>query len=291
MSKFTGTGVALVTPFDDEYRIDEASLRDLVDYVIAGGVDFLVPLGTTSEAATLSKQERERVMQVVTEQNAGRVPMVVGVGGNNTEEVVGLLETLPFLDGCDAVLSVTPYYNKPTQAGMYCHFKRIAEKSPLPVILYNVPGRTGVNMTAVTTARLSNECLNIAGIKEASGNFEQAAEILKTKREDFTVLSGDDGITLPLMSMGFDGVISVIANAFPKEFSAMVKLIQAGNYKEAAAVHLQLLDIYKALFEEGNPAGVKAFLYAKGVIRHNKLRLPLVEASDGLVQRIRQLAK
>lgn len=289
INSFTGTGVALVTPFYDDYTVDEASLRELVEYVIGQGVDFLVPLGTTSEAPTLSAEEKNRVMNIILDQNKKRLPVMVGLGGNNTEEVIKNINSFPALSGCDAVLSVIPYYNKPTQEGLYLHFKAISEKSPLPVFLYNVPGRTGVNMNASTVIRLAKDCPTIVGIKEASANFEQVSIILKDVRPDFVTLSGDDGVTLPLMSMGVQGVISVLANAFPAEFSRMVKLANKGDFRTAAQIHLGFVELYGALFAEGNPAGIKAVLHAKGIIKHNRLRLPLTEVSEGLYRKIKEL--
>ena len=289
MKKFSGVGVALVTPFTSDGTIDEHSLRNLVDYVIDGGVDYLVALGTTSEAATLSLSEKEFVVRVIIEQNAGRLPIVIGVGGNNTMHVVHELTTLPYLKHGDAILSVTPYYNKPSQQGLYNHFKIIAEHSPLPIILYNVPGRTSVNMTADTTLQLANNFENIIAIKEASGNMEQITNILRDKQDDFLLLSGDDGITLPLMSIGCNGVISVIANVLPREFSTMIHLAQEGEYKDACKIHFQLTELYKALFMEGNPAGVKAALHAQGIIAQQTLRPPLCPVSDKLAQQLAQL--
>lgn len=289
MKMFTGTGVALVTPFCPDGSVDEISLRNLVDYTIEGGVNYLVALGTTSEAATLSVRESARVADVIVEQAKGRVPLVIGMGGNNTAELLENIGECDKLSSFDGLLSVTPYYNKPSQEGMYEHFKLVAEKSPIPVILYNVPGRTGINLTAATTARLSQDCPNIVGIKEASGSLEQATAILCSKRSDFVVLSGDDALTLPLMSIGVEGVISVIANIHPKEFSDMVRHAASGNFKAAAVIHLQLSEMCKALFLEGNPAGVKAALHAKGVIANNRLRLPLTPASAELYQKIKGL--
>lgn len=291
MKKFSGVGVALVTPFDETGHIDESSLRNLVNYVIDGGVDYLVALGTTSEAATMTAEERAYVVSVIAEENAGRLPIVLGVGGNNTAHVVQELATLPYLRQGDAILSVTPYYNKPSQQGLYNHFKAIAEHSPLPVILYNVPGRTSVNMTAATTLRLAHDFENIIAIKEASGNFEQATAIIAGMPENFIFLSGDDGTALPLVSIGGSGVISVIANVMPREFSSMVHLALEGEFGEAKDIHLQLGEMFKALFEEGNPAGVKAALHAQGVIASQKLRAPLCEVSDALYQKIKRLGE
>lgn len=289
MALFSGTGVALVTPFNQECGIDELSLRKLVEHVITGGVDYLVALGTTSEAATLSKADRQHVMEIVLDQNRGRLPVMVGIGGNNTLEVAENIKNFPFLKYCNAILCVTPYYNKPSQEGMYRHFKVLGEDSPLPLFLYNVPGRTGVNLASETVIRLAQECPNIIGIKEAGGNFQQAAEILRAVRESFTVVSGDDGLTLPLMSIGMKGVISVLANVFPAEFSKMVRLASTGDFENAARIHLKCTGLYQALFSEGNPAGVKAALHIERVISHNVLRLPLTAVSDGLYNRLNEL--
>lgn len=289
MKNFTGTGVALITPFTEQGNIDVEGLRHIVSYVIEGGVDFLVALGTTAETPTLTDEERAQVVEIITSENAGRLPVMVGIGGNCTQTIVRELQTLPWLKKCDAVLSVTPYYNKPSQQGMYEHFKAIAENSPLPVCLYNVPGRTGVNLSGATTVRLANDCPNVMAIKEASGNFEQATEILKGKRRDFIAFSGDDCVVLPLMSMGFEGVISVLANVLPRECSQLVSHVKRGEYAEARELHLRLSEMCRALFAEGNPAGIKAALQAKGVIKHEVLRLPLIPVSRELYGNIRQL--
>lgn len=288
MNMFGGTGVALVTPFDESGRIDEVSLKGLVDYVIEGGVDYLVALGTTSEAATMSAEERGKVLSVILEQNRERVPVMVGIGGNNTEEVCRNLKEFP-VARCQAILSVTPYYNKPSQEGLYQHFKKVSETASLPVFLYNVPGRTGVNMNAATTVRLSLDCPNVIGVKEASGNFAQAADILNGKRAGFQVVSGDDALALPLMAVGMEGVISVAANVCPAELSQMINQVRKQHYKEAREIHLRLSDLFQALFAEGNPAGIKAALHARGVIRHNVLRLPLTPVSAGLYNTIKSL--
>ena len=288
MKRFDGTGVALVTPFDEELQVDEISLRCLVEHVIEGGVDFLVALGTTAESATLSKEEKARVVRIIAEANRGRLPIMVGIGGNNTSEVVREIEEADWLKDCQGILSITPFYNKPTQAGLYEHFKTIAGIAPLPLCLYNVPGRTGVNMKAETIARLSLECPDIFALKEASGNFAQATAILKQKRPDMFVFSGDDAIVLPLMSLGFDGVISVVANIMPQECSALVNHVKKGHCADARQLHLRLSDFCKLLFEEGNPAGIKAALYAAGVIRCNKLRLPLTPVSEILFEKIKK---
>lgn len=289
MSLFAGTGVALITPFDKESRIDEVSLRKLIEYVIAGEVNYLVALGTTSEAATLTEAERHQVMEIILDQNQGRLPVMVGIGGNDTRDVAENIKKFPFRKDCKAVLSVTPYYNKPSQEGMYRHYKMLSRESALPLFLYNVPGRTGVNLSAETVVRLSQDCPDIIGIKDASGNFQQATEILKFMRPDFTVVSGDDGVTLPLLSIGVKGVISVLANVFPAEFSKMVRLAGAGNFPEAARIHLKCTELYKALFAEGNPAGVKAALHVKGIIAHNALRLPLMPVSESLYGQLKEL--
>lgn len=286
MERFDGTGVALVTPFDENLNIDEISLRHLVNHVIEGGVDFLVVLGTTAESATLSEEEKAQVVGVITETNRGRLPIMVGIGGNNTNEVIREIQRATWLKDCQGILSITPFYNKPTQVGLYEHFKAIAGVTPLPLCLYNVPGRTGVNMNASTIARLSRECPNIIALKEASGNFDQATALLKQKRSDMVLFSGDDAIVLPLMAMGFDGVISVVANVLPHSCAELVNQVKKGCLAEARKIHLELSGLCKLLFEEGNPAGIKAALSAAGVIRHNKLRLPLTPVSEELYQKI-----
>lgn len=286
MNKLKGTGVALVTPFNEDLEIDEDSLRRLVAYMMDGKVDFLVVLGTTAECATLNAAEKERVVRIVVEENKGRLPLVAGIGGNDTASVIREIRSSGWLKDCEGILSITPYYNKPSQEGLYAHFKAIAEVSPLPLCLYNVPGRTGVNMHAATLTRLAADCPNIIAVKEASGDFGQATEILKNRHAGFSVLSGDDAIVLPLMAMGFDGVISVAANVMPGKCAWMTKRILAGDYKEAQSLHLQLSGLCKLLFREGNPAGVKAALHAAGIIRHNTLRLPLSPVSDSLYREI-----
>ncbi len=287
MEKFAGTGVALVTPFNEDLSIDRESLVRLVEHVIEGGVDFLVVLGTTAESATLTAEEKAEVVRLVAEVNGKRLPIMAGMGGNNTAEVIREIQEAEWLKECQGILSITPFYNKPTQEGLYRHFKAIAGVSPLPLCLYNVPGRTGVNMSAETITRLSQECPKIAALKEASGNFEQATAILRQKPAAFTVLSGDDAIVLPLMAMGFEGVISVLANLLPGDCSEMVRRIQTGDYVMARKIHLKLSELCKLLFEEGNPAGVKAGLAAAGIIRQNCLRLPLTPVSESLAMRIR----
>lgn len=289
MDRLTGTGVALVTPFDENLQIDRESLRHLVNYVIEGGVDFLVVLGTTAETATLTPAERAEVVKIIAEANHGRLPIIAGIGGNNTAEVILEIETSSWLKECQGILSITPCYNKPTQRGLYEHFRAIAAISPLPLCLYNVPGRSGVNMKAATVAALSHDCPNIIAVKEASGCFEQATEILKYKRTDFSALSGDDALLLPLMSLGFEGVISVMANVLPHDYTSLVSSVLQGDYPTARMIHLKRAELCKALFEEGNPAGIKAALQAAGVIAHNTLRLPLTPVSEELYNKISNL--
>ncbi len=278
-SKFKGVGVALVTPFDGAGQIDFEALGRLVDSVIEGGVDYLVVLGTTAETPTLSQGERQAIAAFVRERNAGRVPLVIGKGGNDTAK---LCEELRSFDpaGFDAVLSVTPYYNKPSQEGLYRHYRAVAEASPLPVILYNVPSRTGVNMSAETTLRIAREVPNVVAVKEACGEISQIQEIVKGAPEGFSVISGDDGMTLSAMSVGGVGVISVIANAFPEPFSRMVHTAQTSVAK-AQAIWADLEEMGHLLFAEGSPTGIKTALALKGICRAD-VRLPLVEGSDRL---------
>ncbi|MCT4586213.1 MAG: 4-hydroxy-tetrahydrodipicolinate synthase [Carboxylicivirga sp.] len=273
-----GTGVALVTPFNQDKEIDHSALARLVDFVLDDGVDFLVALGTTAETATLSEKEKQEVIQTIKTCNQNRVPLVVGLGGNNTGHLIDTINKTNF-DGIDAILSVTPYYNKPTQEGLYQHYKAIAEVSPVPLIVYNVPSRTGCNITSSTTLRLANDFDNIIAVKEASGNLQQIMEIIKDKPNDFMILSGDDGTTLPIIASGGDGVISVIANGFPKEFSQMVRLCIDNRLDEARQIHYRLFDLMKSIFIDGNPAGIKAVLELRQII-DNQLRLPLVKVSD-----------
>ncbi|MTK53215.1 4-hydroxy-tetrahydrodipicolinate synthase [Paludibacter sp.] len=284
-SKLTGMGVALITPFKADDSIDFEALAKLVEHLIKNGTDYLVVCGTTAETATMTKQERDEVTRFVIRVNAGRLPIVLGVGGNNTQAVIDQLQN-DDLSGVDAILSVTPYYNKPSQEGLYQHFKAIATASRLPIILYNVPGRTGVNMTADTTLRLANDFKNIVAIKEASGIFTQIDDIIKNKPENFVVISGDDGITFPLITLGAVGVISVIGNAFPYEFSRMVRLALNGQYDAAREIHYRFNELFKLLFVDGNPAGVKSILSVMGMIE-NKLRLPLVPTTITTFEKIR----
>ena len=289
MSRFDlrGMGVALVTPFKKDKSIDFDALAKLLDYQIKSGADYLVALGTTAETATLSSKEKDELKRFIAERVAGRVPLVIGCGGNNTAAVIEELKTLN-TDDFGAVLSVVPYYNKPSQEGIYQHYSAIAKSSTLPIILYNVPGRTGVNMSAETTLRLAAEHPNIIGVKEASGTISQMDEIIKKKHPDFLVISGDDGITFPLITLGAAGVISVIGNAFPKEFSKMVRLALNGDYDAARNIHHKFTDLFSLLFIDGNPAGVKCLLHAMGFIE-NELRLPLVPTRITTYEKIRQV--
>ena len=286
-NKLTGMGVALITPFKTDESIDFDALARIVEHQIKNGTDYLVVCGTTAETPTLTEKEKDEVTRFVINCVAGRLPIVLGVGGNNTKAVVEKLKNFEY-NGVDAILSVTPYYNKPSQEGLYQHYSGIAKASPLPVILYNVPGRTGVNMLASTTLRLANEFKNICAIKEASGNFSQIDEIIKNKPADFMVISGDDGITFPLITLGAVGVISVIGNAFPREFSRMVRLALDGDYNSARTIHYRFTELIELLFVEGNPAGVKSMLAVMGFIE-NKLRLPLVPNTIMTYEKIRHV--
>jgi len=285
--KFRGTGVAVVTPFHNYGTIDFTSLGKVLNHIIDGGVEFILALGTTSEAVTLSNDERVAVINYIVETVDNRIPIMLGVGGNNTQQVVNNLKSINF-NGIDAILSVAPYYNKPQQKGLFYHFKTIAATSPVPVYLYNVPSRTSVNISAETTLRLASEIDNIEGIKEASGDMQQIMKILKDKPEDFVVLSGDDALTLPMLAMGADGVISVVANAFPAEFSEMVRLGMKGKLKSARKIHYDILDIINMLFADGNPAGIKAALDILGLLNNN-LRLPLVKANKAVYNQLNTL--
>ncbi len=288
-NKFKGLGIALVTPFASDGSVDWAALYRLVEFQINSGADFLCVMGTTAETPTLSADEKARIRKDLVERVAGRVPILLGCGGNNTAAVVNELGTADF-SGIDGILSVCPYYNKPSQEGLYQHFKAIAEASPVPVVLYNVPGRTGVNMTAETTLRLARDFENIVAIKEASGNIGQMDDIIKNKPRDFDVISGDDGITFPLIALGAVGVISVIGNALPREFSRMVRLALNGEYTQALHIHHKFTELFKLLFVDGNPAGVKALLNEMGLIG-NYLRLPLVPARLNTEKRISEIVK
>jgi 4-hydroxy-tetrahydrodipicolinate synthase len=286
-NKLIGMGVALITPFKSDDSIDFDALGRLVEYIINNNADYLVVCGTTAETPTLTDKEKDEIARFVVQCNAGRLPIVLGIGGNNTKEVVEKVKTSN-LSGIDAILSVTPYYNKPSQEGLYQHYSAIAKASPLPLVLYNVPGRTGVNMTAETTLRLAKEFSNICAVKEASGNFTQIDDIIKNKPQDFMVISGDDGITFPLITLGAVGVISVIGNAFPREFSRMVRLALQGDYQNARQIHYRFTELFELLFVEGNPAGVKSMLAVMGMIE-NKLRLPLVPNTIKTYEKIKSV--
>lgn len=280
---FIGTGVALVTPFNDDYSVDYQSLRGVVDYVLHNGADFLVALGTTSEAPALNAEEKAKVVETIIDTAHGRCPILLGMGGNNTAALVESIRKQRF-DGVDGILSVVPYYNKPNQRGMKAHFTAVADASPVPVVLYNVPGRTGVNLQAATTVELA-EHHNIIAVKEASGNLQQIMEILRDKPPDFTVLSGDDGVTQPLMSLGAKGVISVAANGYPEVFCKMVHDMLEDDYKNALPLHYKMLKMNGLIFADGNPAGIKSLMAHIGLCK-NVLRLPLVPVSETVRQDI-----
>lgn len=284
-----GTGVALVTPFLRNGSIDYPALEKLVNNVIKGGVDFLVALGTTAETPTLTTAEKQAILAAVVKFGNGKVPVVCGIGGNNTEEVVHMLKTFD-LHGVDAILSVAPYYNKPTQEGMYQHFKAVAAATSKPIILYNVPGRTGSNLLPATALRLAADCANIVGIKEASGNIVQCMELLQNKPEGFTVLSGDDNLVLAQMAIGMEGIISVAANCFTKEMTELINLAIVGKFEKARKVHYKLLTGLDLLFVDGNPPGVKYVLSQQGVCS-NYFRLPVVPVSDSTAKKINAFLK
>ena len=286
-SRFRGTGAALITPFKQDLSYDIEALESLIDYIIDGGTNYIVALGTTAETPTIKPTERGHILNVIKQRVNGRVPLVAGLGGNCTAEVVEYVEHTD-LSGIDAILSVTPYYNKPSQEGLYRHFRAIAEASPVPVILYNIPGRTGVNMTAETTCRLAADEPNIIAVKEASGNIAQIEQIIRNRRDGFRVISGDDSLTVEVMRRGGDGVISVAANAFPQMVSQMVNLAAAGDFDTADRIMSRLRDAIAALFEQGNPTGIKAALAVMGRVQ-NVLRLPLVPATEPLMKRLETL--
>lgn len=283
MNPFIGTGVALITPFNDDYSIDYQSLRNIVDYTLQNGADFLVALGTTSEAPTMNAEEKAKVVKTIIETANGRCPILLGMGGNNTSALIDNIRNQDFTK-IDGILSVVPYYNKPNQRGMKAHFLHVADVSPVPVVLYNVPGRVGVNLQAATTVELA-EHPNIIAVKEASGNLQQIMEILRDKPEDFRVYSGDDGITQPMMALGAEGVISVAANGYPKPFCEMVHMMLEGKEKEALPLHYQMLKMNSLIFADGNPAGIKALMAHNGLCK-NVLRLPLVPVNDNVRQDI-----
>lgn len=281
---FRGTGVAIVTPFHKQKNVDFTALGNIIENIIKNGVDYIVCLGTTSEAATLTEQESMAVLDYAIDAVNSRVPIVLGVGGNNTTEIVDRISKTDFT-GVSAILSVAPYYNKPSQKGIYEHFKAIAEVSSLPIILYNVPGRTSSNISAETCLQLANDFPNIVGIKEASGNFEQCMEIISKKPKNFQVISGEDALALPFISAGMTGIISVTANAFPKEVSSMINFCLKGDFKKAREIHYKLLPFSNAIFEEGSPSGIKAALEIMGYSQ-NHLRLPLVKINKPLYNKI-----
>lgn len=284
-----GTGVALVTPFKQNNDVDLDALAKIIDHVIKGGVEYIVTLGTTGETPTLSKEEKMAIIRFTYEKVSARVPVVVGVGGNDTHELVKDLQTFP-LDKAVAVLSASPYYNKPSQEGLFQHYKALAAASPKPILLYNVPGRTGRNLAASTTIRLAKEVKNIAGIKEASGDMAQCMQILRDKPKDFLVVSGDDALAFPQIATGMDGVISVAANAFPKKFSEMVRQSLAGQLPKAKKLNDELMEAYDLMFAENNPAGVKAFMTEMGLLKNN-LRLPMVPLSAPIHDKVKKYLK
>ena len=284
MQKFVGTGVALITPFKEDLSVDVEALKKLVNFNIENGTNYLVINGTTGESATITKEEKQQIIDVIIKENNHRVPLVLGVGGNNTAEVVKEFKTRDFT-GIDGILSVAPYYSKPTQEGFYQHYKALAEATELPIILYNVPGRTAKNMEPTTTIRLANDFTNIVGVKEAGNIQQQYNSLLKDKPEDFLIISGDDDLALGVALAGGSGVISVIGQAFPAEFSKMIQLGLEGKNKEAYQIHFKLMDIIDYIFEENNPAGIKTVLQELGICG-NEVRLPLVKASNQLTEKI-----
>ena len=286
---FKGLGIALITPFNEDGSVDYPTLSKLVEYQLKNGADFLCILATTGETPCLTADEKKQIKDTIVSTVHGRVPILMGCGGNNTAAIVEELKTGDF-SGIDGVLSICPYYNKPSQEGLYQHFKAISAATKLPIVLYNVPGRIGVNMTAATTVRLARDCKNIVAIKEASGNLEQVDEIIKNKPSSFDVISGDDALTFPMISCGAVGVISVIGNALPKEFSKMIRLEFKGEYEAARKIHHRFTDLFSLLFVDGNPAGVKCVLSEMGMIK-NILRLPLVPTRITTMQRISEILK
>ena len=284
-----GMGVALITPFKEDESVDYEALGRLVDYQVQNGTDYLVVLGTTAETPTLTEEEKKEIVSLVVSKVRGRIPVVLGLGGNCTQSIVVKLKNDNFA-GIDAILSVVPYYNKPSQEGIYQHYKAISEATTLPIVIYNVPGRTGVNMTAQTTLRIARDFKNVVAVKEASGNITQMDDIIKNKPANFEVISGDDGITFPLITLGAVGVISVIGNAFPKEFSKMVRLALNGDYNNALTIHHRFTELIELLFVDGNPAGVKSILNTMGYIE-NKLRLPLVPTRITTYEKIRDVLR
>ena len=287
MDKIKGTGVALVTPFNEDKSLDYIGLENLINHVLDGGVDYLVLMGTTGESVTLTKNEKIEVVDFCKKINNSRIPIILGIGGNNTMQVVEDIKSAN-LDGIDAILSVSPAYNKPSQEGIYQHYKMISGNCPLPIIVYNVPGRTASNISAETTVRMANDFENIVAVKEASGDMDQIMKIIKNKPSNFVVLSGDDGLTLPMIQMGAEGVISVIGQSHPKEYSDLVSFGLSGNKEIANQLHNKLYDFYVPLYAEGNPVGVKACLELLGICK-SQVRLPLVEASDAIKNELKSL--
>lgn len=284
-----GTGVALITPFNEDFSIDYNSLGNIIEHCIAGQLEYLVVLGTTGEGPTLNKQEKKEVFSFVAEKAAGRIPLVAGIGGNDTKEVMDNMTSFD-AKGYQAILSVAPYYNKPSQEGIYQHFMALAKVTPLPIIIYNVPGRTSMGMSAATTIRLAKSSDKFIATKEASGNPEVFMDILKDKPEQFSVISGDDNLTVPFIAMGMTGVISVIAQAYPKAFSDMVRFALAGNFNEARKIHFTLYEMMKTIFADGNPGGIKVIMANLGLCK-NVVRLPLVTVNKQVEERLLQLAK
>ncbi len=289
INKLRGTGVAIITPFHREGNIDFKSFEKVIEYQIQGGVDYIVFMGTTGESVTLNRDEQDAVINFAVEIVDNRVPIVLGIGGNNTQQIMCALKDINF-EGIEAILSVSPYYNKPQPKGIYMHYKNIASQSPVPVIIYNVPGRTGVDIDSDTTLKIAHEIPNILAVKEASGNLAQCSRIIKDKPEGFLVLSGDDALTLPFMAIGGDGVISVIANAYPAEFSKMVRYCLDNNYEKAREIHHNLLEVIEAIYADGSPSGIKALMEIKGLAKNN-LRLPLVKVNKGIYNQLSTLAE
>jgi len=288
-NKFTGTGIAIVTPFNEDGSIDWKSYSKLIQHWIKGGVEYLVVLGTTGESATIHGKEKQEVFSFVAKETAGKLPLVAGIGGNDTHEVTEGFKNFK-LDGYDAILSVSPYYNKPNQEGLYQHYKALNAATPLPIIMYNVPGRTGQSVSAETQLRIAHDCKNIFATKEASGNFDLINQIIKNKPADFMVISGDDPITLQMIAAGAEGLISVVANAYPKEYSDMVRYCLKGELEKAKPLHYKYIDIIASMFAEGSPSGVKAYLSEMGLCK-NTFRLPVWKVSDKHHEKIKELMK
>ncbi|PLX09874.1 MAG: 4-hydroxy-tetrahydrodipicolinate synthase [Marinilabiliales bacterium] len=288
-TNFIGTGVAMITPFKEDKSVDFKAIKNVIEHLIAGKVDYILVMGTTAESATLSFEEKNEILAFAKKEIAGRVPIMYGLGGNNTADVIDKIKKTD-LSGVDGILTVAPYYNKPNQEGLYQHFAAIAVASPVPLILYNVPGRTVVNIKPETVVRLANDFENIVAIKEACGSVDQIMELIRIKPADFTVISGDDGLTMPLICAGVEGVISVIANAYPKEWSDMVRFAMKYDFESAKQIHYRYLPDIDYMFAEGNPAGVKAYMTEMGLIENN-LRLPMVNVSEKLLSDIKKSMK